>query len=547
MKTRLQIYDTTLRDGAQTVGVAFSLEDKRRIAQELDDLGVDYIEGGWPGSNPKDMAFFAECGNLGLRHARMAAFSSTKRKGVPVEEDGNLRQLVAAGAEVATVFGKSWSLHVHRALETSLDENVEMIFQTVRYLKARLAEVIFDAEHFFDGYADNPAYALRTLQAAADAGADWIVLCDTNGGAMTGDLAAAVGDVGRSIRRPLGIHTHNDSDLAVANSLAAVQAGARMVQGTVNGLGERCGNANLCSLIPNLSLKLGMPCIPRKNLKKLAGVSRLVSELANIAHPANMPFTGENAFAHKGGVHVSAVRKEPRTYEHIPPERVGNRRSISVSELAGRGNIMEKARELGWRQETVSPRAAELLRKVKEMESRGYHFEGADASLDLLFRRLLNRCQPYFNLHGYRVITWKDGDGHSHSESTIKAGVPEDVSRRLGLAEPMEHTSADGCGPVEALDKALRKVLEKFYPQLRQVRLVDYKVRILNEDRGTAAVIRVLIHSTDLRRHWTTVGVSDNIIDASWQALTDSLIYKLLKDEEEAKKEKGNAETYQDI
>ena len=560
MKKTIRLYDTTLRDGAQTVGVTFSMEDKLRITAALDDLGIHYVEGGWPGSNPKDITFFSEVKKMRLKHARLAAFSSTKQKKIPIENDDNLRQLIASGAPVATVFGKAWDLHVRKALEVTLEENLEMIFLTIRHLRNHFEEIIFDAEHYFDGYFANPKYALKTLQTAADAGCDWIVLCDTNGGTMTERLRQAVRQAVEHVRVPLGIHTPNDAELAVANSMAAVESGVTQVQGTINGLGERCGNANLCSLIPNLALKMNIPCLEVEKIKKLTAVSRLVSELSNRPHPANLPYTGDNAFAHKGGIHVSAIRKDKRTYEHLPPECVGNQRVVSVSELSGKSNILEKARELGIKPDAKSPMIQTVLKKVKEMEAQGYHFEGADASFELLFKSLLDQVKTYFNLQGYRVLTWKNAQGRSFSEATIKADVPVEISEKNGISETLEHTSADGHGPVEALDRALRKVLEKFYPQLKEVKLVDYKVRILNEDQGTRATTRVLIHSADRQRRWVTVGVSDNIIDASWQALVDSLIFKLMKDEEQSRdkirgksrktsrnKEKKNEYTYQSV
>lgn len=533
LKRTVEIYDTTLRDGAQSIGVSFSLEDKLRIARVLDDMGFHYIEGGWPGSNPKDIAFFREAGKMKFKNARIAAFSSTKLKGVDVRKDPVIKQLTAAGTPVATIFGKSWDLHVEKALNVSLEENLEMIHQTIDYLKPCFDEVIFDAEHFFDGFKKNPAYALKTLQAARDAGADRIVLCDTNGGTQTGECMEIIREVKKAVSTPLGIHTHNDSELAVANSLAAVACGVDMVQGTVNGLGERCGNANLCSVIPNLAIKDKRIDIPRVRVKQLKHLSHLVSEISNQQAPPNLPFVGMHAFAHKGGIHVSAVNKEPATYEHIPPQLVGNRRYVSISELSGQSNVLAKTDEMGVTVKKGSPAVRKILQRVKEMESRGYFFEGAEASFELLTKAVLGRVKPYFTLYGYRVMTWKESDDRSRAEATIKAGVPRKVAMGKGRGEVIEHTSAEGGGPVEALDNALRKVLEKFYPTLKEVKLMDYKVRILNEADGTAAVTRVLINSRDKKRKWGTVGVSDNIIDASWQALTDAYTYKLKKDEEE--------------
>ncbi len=528
----VKVFDTTLRDGAQTVGVNFSVEDKVRIAKLLDDFGVHYIEGGWPGSNPKDIAFFERMASEHLVNAKLTAFCSTRMKGHKAEEDPNLLMLCQSGASVATVFGKSWSLHVTEALRATLEQNLDMIHSSVAYLKKHFEEVIFDAEHFFDGYKANPDYALDCLQAAAGAGADWVVLCDTNGGTLVEECRTAVEVARRCVDTPLGIHAHNDADLAVANSLTAVAAGAAMVQGTINGIGERCGNANLCSVLANLVLKQGIEAVPVANLKGLKHLAHVVAEMGNHAHPKQMPFVGDNAFAHKGGIHVSAIRRNTRTYEHVDPASVGNARIISISEQSGRSNIVEKARELGIDLGTNDEAANSILERIKELENRGYHYEGAEASFEILSRKLTGRLKEYFTLHGFRVLVWKNADGNVWSEATVKASVPEEVSRSGGHDDSVEHTSADGTGPVEALDRALRKVLEKFYPNLKKTKLEDYKVRILQAEMGTTATTRVLITSADDDRQWSTVGVSDNIIDASWQALVDSLVYKLMKDEE---------------
>lgn len=533
MSRTLKIYDTTLRDGAQSVGVTFSLEDKLRIASALDDFGVHYIEGGWPGSNPKDIAFFNEAKKIRFSNAKLSVFSSTKLANIDVKKDQNIQKLIAAEAPVVTIFGKSWDFQVKVALKINLEKNLEMIFSTINYLKNYFDEVIFDAEHFFDGYKENREYTLKVISTAQDAGINWLVLCDTNGGTLPSDCEKAIEFVKPKITTPLGIHTHNDAELAVANSLIAVDKGISMVQGTINGLGERCGNANLCSIIPNLTLKKGYHILPPNKLKKLNYLSRLVSELSNQKHPRYLPYTGSNAFAHKGGIHVSAVRKEAKTYEHINPELVGNRRMISISELSGKSNILEKAKEIGIDTSEDLPLVEKVLHKIKEMEKRGYHFEGAEASFELLYKSLLSKKKEYFTLNGFRVIIWKNSKNKTWAEATIKAEVPKEVSKKLNLTESIEHTSADGSGPVEALDRALRKVLEKFYPTLKEVKLIDYKVRILNEEEGTSAITRVLITSIDKKRKWGTVGVSDNIIDASWEALVDSLVYKLLKDDEE--------------
>jgi len=532
-RERIKIFDTTLRDGAQGMGISFSLDDKLKIAKTLDDLGVDYIEGGWPGSNPKDVSFFKEIKKIDMKKAKISAFSSTKRAYIKIEKDENIARLIDSETPVFTIFGKSWDLHVKKALNIALEENLDMICETISYLKRYSEEVVFDAEHFFDGYKGNPGYALKTLEAAEKGGADIIVFADTNGGTPWIELQEIIGDVKQKLKTPFGIHAHNDSDMAVVNSLIAVKEGAVHVQGTVNGIGERCGNANLCSVIPNLYFKMGVETIPYENLKKLTFVSRLVSELSNRAPMTNLPYVGENAFAHKGGIHVSAVRRETKTYEHIAPELVGNKRRILVSELSGRSNILEKAEELGIKVDKDSSAVKDILKRVKDMESKGYYFEGAEASFELLFKSLIGKVKKYFDLEGFRIFVWKDSEeAIPKSEATIKGIVPQEISEELGVKETFDHTSADGGGPVEALDRALRKVLEKFYPSLKEVKLVDFKVRILNEQAATKAVTRVLIQSTDGENKWGTVGVSENIIEASWIALTDAFKYKLMKDDE---------------
>ncbi|MFP4617384.1 MAG: citramalate synthase [Spirochaetaceae bacterium] len=526
---QVKVYDTTLRDGAQSVGVTFSIEDKLRIVRELDTLGVHYIEGGWPGSNPKDEEFFERCRKMELKNAKIAAFSSTRAKNTKVEEDKTIGKLVESGAPVAAIFGKCWDLHVTEALSAGLEENLEMIRSSVEYMKRHAEEVIFDAEHFFDGYKNNREYAVACLKAAEEAGADWLVLCDTNGGTMPGEYRRISREVAQLTSTKLGTHAHNDSECAVANSLEAVSEGAQMVQGTINGFGERCGNANLCSILPNLSLKMGVETVPKEKLSLLKYVSHFVWEASNRTPEDHMPYVGNHAFAHKGGIHVSAVQKNPRTYEHIEPELVGNKRASTISELSGKSNVLEKLRKMNLPEVPDGELAGRLVAKVKELESRGYHFEGAEASFELLTAQLMGELEEWFTLKGYRVITWNNGDGKTWSEATIKASVPETVSTRMGHRDPVEHTSADGHGPVEALDKALRKVLEKFYPELRTTRLSDYKVRILNEEAGTSALTRVVMTSSDEDESWGTVGVSENILEASWQALVDSLIYKLKK------------------
>jgi 2-isopropylmalate synthase len=525
MKSQVFLYDTTLRDGAQAEDISFSVEDKVRVAKKLDQFGVHYIEGGWPGANPKDSEFFAEMKRVRLRKAKLVAFGATRRANLRASDDASLRALAASGARVATIYGKSWDLHVHKALKTTLAENIQMIRDSVAYLKKHVDEVIFDAEHFFDGFKANPAYAVEALLAAEAEGADCLVLCDTNGGTLTHDVEAIFTAVKKRVRTPLGIHAHNDAELAVANSLAAVALGAVQVHGTVNGYGERCGNANLCSIIPALKLKMGIDCISGENLGKLREVSRYIDELANMPHRKRMPYVGDSAFAHKGGMHVDAVAKTPLTYEHVIPEHVGNRRRVLVSDYSGRGNILQKAAELGIALTKDSAELAEILKKVKQLENEGYEFEGAEGSLELLMLRASHSYESVFSMFDridYRVLTEKRKvDPHPVSEATITVEVGGNV----------EHTAGWGNGPVNALDKALRTVLPRYFPGkgLENVRLLDYKVRVLTAAEGTAARVRVLIESGDGKSRWGTVGVSENVIEASWQALVDSIEYKILK------------------
>lgn len=516
---KVKIYDTTLRDGAQGEGISFSVEDKVKIVKKLDQLGVDYIEGGWPASNPKDVIFFQRAKDFGLKTAKIAAFGSTRRAKAGVEGDLNIKSLLDSEGAVVTIFGKSWDLHVREVLEVALEENLQMIEDSVAYLKSRGREVIFDAEHFFDGYLSSPEYALKTLKAAEKAGADTIVLCDTNGGTLTSQLIEIIRAVKPQIGCELGIHAHNDSDLAVANTIAAVENGIVHVQGSINGYGERCGNANLCSVIPNLKLKLGVNCIPDERLCLLTEVSRYVSEIANLAHREETAFVGNSAFAHKGGVHVSAIRKIPRSYEHIDPELVGNYRRVLVSDLSGKSNVLYKMEEFGLDLEDRSAKTQEIVARLKDLEHFGYQFEGAEGSFEILVKKSLGLPTEFFDLEGFRVIIEKHRDGPPVSEATIKVRVE-------GVAE---HTAAEGDGPVNALDNALRKALEGFFPQLKNMRLSDYKVRVIEEEKGTAAKVRVLIESSDGVKKWGTVGVSENIIEASWQALVDSISYKLMK------------------
>ncbi|WP_306532780.1 citramalate synthase [Geobacter sp.] len=524
----VKLYDTTLRDGTQAEDISFLVEDKIRIAHKLDEIGIHYIEGGWPGSNPKDVAFFKDIKKEKLDQAKIAAFGSTRRAKITPDKDHNLKTLVQAEPDVCTIFGKTWDFHVREALRISLEENLELIFDSLEYLKARVPEVFYDAEHFFDGYKADPDYAIKTLKAAQDAKADCIILCDTNGGTMPFDVVEIIREVRKHISAPLGIHTHNDSECAVANSLHAVNEGIVQVQGTINGFGERCGNANLCSIIPSLRLKMKKECVSDEQLRKLRELSRFVYELANLSPNKHQPYVGNSAFAHKGGVHVSAIQRHPETYEHMRPELVGNMTRVLISDLSGRSNILAKAEEFNINMDSKDPVTLEILDNIKEMENRGYQFEGAEASFELLMKRALGTHRKFFSVIGFRVIDEKrHEDQKPFSEATIMVKVGGKV----------EHTAAEGNGPVNALDNALRKALEKFYPKLKEVKLLDYKVRVLPAGQGTASSIRVLIESGDKESRWGTVGVSENIIDASYQALIDSIEYKLHKaDEAEAVK-----------
>lgn len=521
----IYIYDTTLRDGAQREGITFTLLDKLKITEALDDLGVHYIEGGWPLSNPKDEEYFKEVKKLKLKNARVVAFGSTRRKNSKPEEDENLLSLLRAETDAVCIFGKSWDLHVRYALKTSYEENLKMIAESVAFLKKQGREVVFDAEHFFDGYKSNSKYALKTIEAAIEGGADWIVLCDTNGGTLPDELEKIFNEVIGAFPPDgfkYGIHAHNDSDCAVANSLIAVRCGAEQVHGTINGYGERCGNANLCSVIPALKLKMNFNSISLENLKKLTEISNLIAELANVPPVPWQPYVGAAAFTHKGGVHVSAVKERSSTYEHIDPGLVGNVRRIVVSELAGKTTVLLKAREFGIDLSDQTEILEKIVKKVKRLEKIGYHFEAADGTFELLIREDLGIKKEYFRLESYRVIVEKREDGKLVTEATIKMYVN---GKRV-------ITTEEGNGPVNALDRALRKALEKAFPQLKKIKLTDYKVRVLQEKQGTEAVVRVLIETTDGVTTWGTIGVSPNIIEASWDALVDSLNYGLLKQEE---------------
>ncbi len=519
----VEIYDTTLRDGSQTEEISFSVEDKLRILKKLDEFGVHYVEGGWPGAIPKDDEFFKKAKKVHLLNTRLTVFGSTRKPGIRAEKDVGLKKLLSAGCDVITIVGKAWLLHVKEALRVSPEENIDMIYDSIYFLKKHVDKVFFDAEHFFDGYKDNSKYTLRILESAVEAGADCLVLCDTNGGSLPWEIQEIVSEVKKHTKVQLGIHCHNDSETAVANSLSAVLAGVTHVQGTINGIGERCGNANLCTIIPDLRFKLNVKSIDDNNLKNLREVSAFVSEIANLPPYKHQPYVGDSAFAHKGGLHVSGIAKNPRTYEHIDPALVGNQRKIIVSEQAGRSNIISKLQRFGLKGKELEEVSKKLLRIVKLMEQFGYHYEGADASFEILVKKALNKHKKFFTLKGFRVIDEKHREGQKpFAEATIMVEVGGKI----------EHTAAVGNGPVNALDNALRKALEKFYPSLSNVKLLDYKVRVLTAQKGTAASVRVLIESGDGKEEWGTVGVSENIIEASWIALVDSIEYKLLKDEE---------------
>jgi 2-isopropylmalate synthase len=520
LATNVKIYDTTLRDGAQTEGISFSVSDKLRIAEKLDELGVHYIEGGWPGANPKDIEVFKKLKRKPPKDSKVVAFGSTRRPKVRARDDQVLKALIKAETKVVTIFGKSWDLHVKDVLNTTPDENLNMIRDSVNFLKSKGKEVFFDAEHFFDGYKANSDYAIAALEAAQEGGADCLILCDTNGGTVTSDIFRIVEEVKSRLKTPLGIHTHNDCELAVSNSIAAVQAGCVHVQGTINGYGERCGNANLMSIIPILKLKLNIDCLSDLQVKELTEVSRFISEMSNMKQMTNQPFVGASAFAHKAGVHVNAMMKNPKSYEHMEPATVGNRRRLLISELSGKSAILRKAKELDIGLQKESPKTKKILKLLQDLEHKGYQFESADASFELLMKRAMKQFKTFFKLEGFRVIVEDDEKGNLISEATIK----------LRVRGKKEHTAALGDGPVNALDNALRKALVEFYPALDKMHLSDFKVRVLDEKAGTAAKVRVLIQSQDEKGSWWTIGVSENIIEASWLALVDSIEYKLLKD-----------------
>ena len=520
MTEKVEIYDSTLRDGAQAEGIAYSLEDKLLIARRLDALGVDYIEGGWPNpTNPKDLAFFEEVGKLSLR-AQVTAFGSTRRATNQPEEDATLNTLLKAGTDTICIFGKSWILHVDAVLRTTAEDNVELIEDSVAYLIARGREVVYDAEHYFDGFNEDPDYAIATLQAAQRGGARLIVLCATNGGTMPSELGEIFERTQAAVDLPLGIHAHNDAGMAVANSILAVERGARQVQGTFNGYGERCGNANLCTVIPNLELKLGLETIGEESLSGLMVFSRFLSEIANVYHDHRQPYVGESAYAHKGGVHIDAMTKSPRCYQHEEPEATGNVQRYLVSDQSGGSTMVAKLDHAFPELSKTDPRVGKILSEVKNLEHEGYQFEAAEGSFELLARRILGSYSDLFKPVNFRTVVHNAGFTTDEAEAIVKVEVEGEVF----------HTVGEGDGPVNALDRALRKALEGHFPSLRQVHLEDYKVRVLSGSDGTAAKVRVLIESSDGRHAWGTVGVSENVIEASWIALIDSLHYKLMRD-----------------
>ncbi len=518
---KISVFDSTLRDGAQAENIAFTVEDKLNIVKVLDRLGISYIEAGNPGSNPKDLEFFARVKMLELNTAELVAFGSTRRRDLPVEEDKNVQALLTAGTGTVAIFGKSWNMHVTDILRATPEQNLEMIFDTVSFLVSKKKTVFFDAEHFFDGYKENPAYALETLFTAEKAGAAYLVLCDTNGGCFPDEIGGIVADVVSNVRVPVGIHCHDDMGCAVANTLAAVKAGARQVQGTYIGYGERCGNANLSAILPSLQLKLGYECIPADQVKRLTKTARYIADLSNMILPNSLPYVGKSAFAHKGGMHVDGVSKNPRSFEHVPPEMVGNRRNVLLSEVSGKAALLSKLELLGDEVSKDSPEAGSLVEMVKEFEYNGYQFESATASLELLALKHLHRFEPFFEVTDFKVIGERSQEGaHNRDYAMIK----------IKVGEQFEITADEGDGPVHALDIALRKAAGKFYPAIEKIRLIDYKVRVIEPRDATAAQVRVFIETTDGDNTWTTVSVSSDVINASLNALVDSIEYKLLMD-----------------
>lgn len=518
-KKTLQIYDTSLRDGAQGEGISYSVQDKVLIARRLDEAGFHFIEGGWPGAAPKESEFFEKMKGEKLRRSKLVAFGSTMRAGGKAKDDAVLAGLLAAGTEVVTIFGKSWDLHVREVFKVELEENLRMISESVKFLRSQGREVLYDAEHFFDGYAANPEYALKTLEAARDAGAATLVLCETNGGKLPSEVFRVVTEVKKRLGHPLGIHTHNDSGCAVANAIAAVEAGAIQVQGTVNGIGERCGNCDLVTVIADAELKMGFRCLPEGKLAELSEISRFVNEICNMVPAKSQPYVGQSAFAHKGGVHIDAVKKNPQTYEHIDPALVGNRRKHLVSEVGGRTNIILKAQELGIELKKDAPETKNLLHEIQRLEGEGYQFEGAEASVELLLRKEIGKRKEFFHAVG-EITNERIGDKDPNVKGIVK----------LTVGKKTQSVQTTGDGPVDALGKALQEALAGFYPVVRDVKLDDYKVRIVNSKAGTAAKVRVVIEFHDKDRVWSTVGVSTNIIEASWKALNDAYEYKLMKE-----------------
>ncbi|MCM8833450.1 MAG: citramalate synthase [Candidatus Omnitrophica bacterium] len=516
---KIEVYDTTLRDGSQGENVFFTLNDKIKIAEKLDEFGIDFIEGGWPGSNPKDISFFKRIKNKKFKNSKIVAFGSTRRKNYPVEKDPFIKKLLESETEYITIFGKSWDLHVTDVLKISLDENLKLIEETIKFLRNHDRKVFFDAEHFFDGYKRNSEYALKTLIIAEDSGAERIVLCDTNGGSLPFEIEEIIKRVKERIKTPIGIHAHNDSSLGVANTITAVKSGVGHIQGTINGLGERCGNADLTAIIPILQIKMGYKCIPENKIVYLTELSRFVYEIANIIPPNNQPFVGISAFAHKGGIHVDAVSKNPLTYEHIDPKLVGNERRILLSELSGKSTILQKFKN--YKLEDKPELIKKLVDIVGQLENEGYQFEAAEGSFEIIIRKAIGKYKKLFEVEGFRVIVEKKGK-KVVSEATVK----------IKVGNKIEHTASEGNGPVNALDNALRKAIEKFYPEIKTMKLTDYKVRILKPEKATGAITRVIIESKDEKDIWGTVGVSENIIEASWQALLDSFEYKILKSRE---------------
>jgi 2-isopropylmalate synthase len=521
MQKKLTIFDTTLRDGAQAEEISFSIEDKLKILKALDNLGIRYIETGNPGSNPKDLEFFRSINSIKLKHAKLTAFGSTRRQNVQAEDDSNIQVLLKANTPAVAIFGKSWDFHVTKVIKTNLEENTKMIRDTIAFFNKNDKEVIFDAEHFFDGYKSNPKYALETLQAAVDGGADWLVLCETNGGAFPDEVFEITKEVVKQFSIPIGIHCHNDGGMAVANSIMAVEAGATQVQGTFIGFGERCGNANLSTIIPNVQLKKGYICIPQDQMIKLTSTARYIAEISNIAVNNRMPYVGKSAFAHKGGMHIDGVNKVTRSFEHIEPEKVGNERRFLMSEISGRSAILKTIQKVDPELTRDSPETQHIIDHLKKLEHSGYQFEAAESSFELMVRKQLGKYKPFFRLEHFSIIDKQPAQNSDASASAIL---------KINVDGKQEITGAEGDGPVNALDKALRKALEVFYPELKNVRLTDFKVRVLNPKMATAAKVRVLIETTDGNDIWTTVGVSTDIIDASWIALVDSIEYKLLKD-----------------